>query len=107
MRQPDAIAEHMSPLAASASELAIQGAATIAATGMPLPAGLRATAQEADSWRVAAGLRHLAAELERGRSLEDCLAEVPSLPRYVSALIRAAQRTGDMGATLAAWTVNR
>ena len=104
MSEPQLATEPMSPFAASAAEGVIE---CLVAAGTPLPAGLRAAAQEADSPRVAAGLRQLAADLERGRSLEDCLASTPRLPPYVSALIRAARRTGEMGVTLAAWTANR
>jgi type II secretory pathway component PulF len=99
--------EPISPFAGSAAEEIIECTVAVVAAEMPLPAGLRAAAQEADSPRVAAGLRHLAGELERGRSLDECLASARRLPPYVSGLIRAAQRTGEMGVTLAAWTANR
>ena len=69
--------------------------------------GLRAAAAESDSLRVAAGLRTLATEIERGRTLDECIASARNLPPYVAGLIRAAQRTGDVGLTLAAWTENR
>ncbi len=107
MSEPQLALEPVSPFSASAAEEVIDCTIAIAATGAPLPAGLRAAAEESESPRVAAGLRHLAAELERGRSLEDCLTDARRLPPYVSGLIRAAQRTGDMGVTLAAWTANR
>jgi len=75
---------------------------------MPLPRGLRAAAQEAASWRLAAGLRALAGELERGRPLETCLADsARRLPPHVAGLVRAAQRTGDTGLALAEWMANR
>src|SRR5205814_1845300 len=70
-------------------------------------AGLRAAADESDSSRIAAGLRALAAELERGQTLDECVARARHLPPYVAGLIRAAQRTGDLGLTLATWTENR
>jgi type II secretory pathway component PulF len=82
-------------------------AANLATSEMPLPAGLRAAAQESDSRRLAAAMRSLAAEMERGRSLDECLASAGNLPPYVAGLIRAAQRTGDVGLTLATWTENR
>jgi type IV pilus assembly protein PilC len=52
-------------------------------------------------------MRSLAGDLERGKSLEECLAASRKLPAYVAGLIRAARRTGDMGLTLATWTENR
>jgi type II secretory pathway component PulF len=107
MTEPQATAETRLSIAAAASEAVLECTAAIATSGMPLPAGLRAAAQEAASARVATGLRSLAAELERGRSLSDCLASAPRLPPYVAGLIRAAQGSGDIGLTLAAWTANR
>jgi general secretion pathway protein F len=88
-------------------EEVIAHAASLATAEMPLPSGLRAAAAESDSPRVAGALRLLAEKIEQGRSLEDCLAEAGRLPPYVAGLIRAAQRTGDTGVTLAAWTENR
>jgi type IV pilus assembly protein PilC len=107
MSEPQLATESISPFAGVAAEEVIECAVSLVAGGSPLPAGLRAAAAEADSARVAARLRHLAAEIERGRSLEDCLAHTAGLPPYVAGLIRAAQRTGDMGVTITAWTVNR
>src|SRR5262245_17565760 len=92
---------------ATVGEAVVARAANLAAGGMPLPAGLRAAAQESDSPRIAAGLRSLANEIERGKSLAECLAQSRRVPPYVAGLIRAAQRTGDLGLTLATWTENR
>src|SRR5262245_18904369 len=107
MQEQDAITQPFAPLSARVSEAVVDCAVTIASSGMPLPAGLRAAAQEADSWRVSAALRGLAAELERGRSLDDCLVDARGLSPYVAGLIRAAQRTGETSVTLAAWSTNR
>ncbi len=52
-------------------------------------------------------LRALAADIERGESLDACIGRFRSLPPYVAGLIRAAERTGRVGMTLAAWTANR
>ena len=77
-------------------------------TGLPLAAGLRAAADEADSWRLAAGLRQVAVEIERGRPLDDVLAASASrLPPHLIGLVRAAQRTGQLGSVLAEWLANR
>src|SRR5688572_3349192 len=92
------------PMTASEASATVETAAEIAALGLPLPLGLRAAAREAGSWRIAAGLKGLAAEIERGRSLDDCLsAPALRLPEHVAGLLRAAQRTGDTGLTLAEW----
>src|SRR5438309_113989 len=107
MHEPQTATEPALPLSAVASEAVLECTAVIATAAMPLPAGLRAAAQEAASPRVASGLRSLAAELERGRSLSDCLTSTTRLPPYVAGLIRAAQGSGDLGMTLTAWTANR
>lgn len=94
-------------MSASVAEAVIERAAQVTAAGMPLAAGLRAAAQETDSWRVARALRSIAAELERGRSLEDCLTSSGRMPPQIAGLIRAARRTGDFSPMLAQWIENR
>lgn len=93
-------------LATAHAEAVIERAAQIATAGMPLPAGLRAAAQEADSASLARGLRLLAAELDRGRAWDELLASSRVSP-HLTGLLRAAQRTGDLGAVLAEWMENR
>ncbi|HEX5104538.1 MAG TPA: type II secretion system F family protein, partial [Pirellulaceae bacterium] len=95
-----------SPLSAAGAEVVLTRAGQLASAGMPLPAGLRAAADEADSPRVARGLRRLAAEVERGRPLETIVAEL-RLPAHLKGLLQAAQRTGHFGAVLAEWMENR
>src|SRR5437762_598261 len=99
MSEPQLAPEPVSPFFASAADEVIDCTMAIVVTGAPLPAGLRAAAQESESPRVAAGLRHLAAEIEHGRSLEDCLADARRLPPYVSGAVRAAERSGEMSGT--------
>ena len=84
----------------------VDRAAMLGASSMPLPAGLRAAAGEADSRQLANGLRSLAAELERGRRLDDLLSS-SRLPPQLAGLIKAAQHSGDFGPMLAAWLENR
>lgn len=74
---------------------------------MPLAAGLRAAAKESDSWRLSRALRAIATELDRGRSLEDCLSSSGRLPPHLAGLIRAARRTNDFGPMVAQWIENR
>jgi type IV pilus assembly protein PilC len=93
-------------LPAAHTDAVIERAAQIATAGMPLPAGLRAAAQEADSASLARGLRQLAAELDRGRKWDEILAASRVSP-HLAGLVRAAQRTGDLGAVLAEWMENR
>jgi type II secretory pathway component PulF len=49
----------------------------------------------------------VAAELDRGRSLEDCLDESGRVPPHLAGLIRAARRTAAVGPMLAEWIENR
>ncbi len=107
MSIPEHSTQPSQPLDARVVEEAVHRAAGIAASGMPLPAGLRAAAAESDSRRIAEGLRTLANEIERGKTLDECIERANNLPPYVAGLVRAAQRTGDVGLTLATWTENR
>jgi type IV pilus assembly protein PilC len=91
-----------SVLSAATAEVVIERAAQIAAAGMPLPAGLRAAAEEVDSRRVARALLRVAAEIDRGRTLEQIVAK-SRLPPHLSGLIRAAQRTPRLPLVLAEW----
>jgi len=78
-----------------------QRVALVAASGLPLAAGLRAAARESGAGRVAAALNSLAVEVERGASLEDALsAAATRLPAHVRGLLVAAGRSGDLGGTL-------
>ena len=95
-------------LTAATAESLLESAAALTSTGMPLPAGLRAAAAEAESLSLASALRTVATELERGRSLDQILAsDANHLPRHLAGLIRAAHRTGEFGPLLAAWLENR
>ena len=73
----------------------------LSASGLPLAPGLRATAAELPAGRLQTALERIAANLDRGQSLEQALtAEGSSLPGYMRALIAAGVRTGRLGATL-------
>jgi general secretion pathway protein F len=93
-------------LTAPAAEAILEQAAHAAATGMPLPAGLRVAASESDSRSVRRALVAVAVELERGRSLEDCLAH-SRLPREFRGAIAAAQRSGAFSPLLVQWLEDR
>lgn len=91
----------------SASEVARQ-TALAGQRGLPLADGLRAAAEDASSAAVAAALRRLAAEMERGAPLEVAL-RGPSagLSPPLVALLLAADRTGDLPAVLLQWLLDR
>lgn len=95
-------------LTAATAEAVMERAAELSVAGMPLPAGLRAAAEEADSWRLRRALKNVAEQLERGRSLDDVFrAARHRLPPHFAALIQAAQRGGDFGPMVAEWLENR
>lgn len=94
-------------ISASSAEAIVERAGQVAAAGMPLAAGLRAAASEAESGTLARSLRAIAAELDRGRSLEECLATARRVPPHLAGLIRAARRTAAVGPMLAEWIENR
>ena len=100
-------ADDVQTMSAGAAEAVVERAAHVAAAGMPLAAGLRAAACEADSRQIARALRGVAAELERGRSLDECLQSARRVPPHLAGLIRAARRTGAVGPMLAEWIANR
>ncbi len=96
------------PLTAATAEALALRVAQLSQTGAPLAAGLRAAAAETDSWRLASALRCVAGEVERGRPLDETIAAATRhLPTHLSGLIRAAQRTGQLGSVLAEWLENR
>jgi general secretion pathway protein F len=85
-------------LPSRAADSVAQSIADVTAAGLPLAAGLRAAAAEADARPTAAALRRIAAELDRGRPLEQVLADPPSrMPGYLNGLLRATLRTGEFG----------
>jgi type II secretory pathway component PulF len=95
-------------LSAATATAVVERAAALGSAGVPLPTGLRAAAGEADSWRLARALNNVAAELDRGRSLDDLLAASQHrLPPHLAGLMRVAQQSGDFGPMLAAWLENR
>lgn len=88
-------------LTADEAERFAESVAHVSAAGLPLSPGLRAAAEESDNPRLAKALRFLAGQLEQGRSMDDVLgSDTDLLPRYMSGLIRAAARTGQLGPAL-------
>jgi type II secretory pathway component PulF len=78
--------------------------ASLTRAGLPLPAGLRAMAEEAPRGRAARALCRLAERLEAGDSLESATAELQgNLPRRVAGLMAAGQRAGRVAEVLEEW----
>lgn len=89
---------------AATAEALIERVAQLGESGAPLVAGLRAAADEADSLLLARALRRVAAAVERGQALDEVIAGATRrLPAHLAGLIRAAQRSGDLGHVLAEW----
>jgi type II secretory pathway component PulF len=85
--------------AADSETLAVY-VAELSAAGLPLAPGLRAAAEESGG-ELAYTLRAIAADLDRGKSLEETL-RTPAIgfPRYLQGLIQASIRTGQLGEML-------
>lgn len=87
----------------SASESSALGAelAAITASGVPLASGLRAAAADIQSRRLAATLRTLADELERGKPLSELVGDGGlRAPQHFLALLGAGLRSGSVGRAL-------
>jgi type II secretory pathway component PulF len=96
------------PIPAQVAEELVERIAQIGDSSGLLAAGLRAAAEETESFRLARALRHVAGEIERGRPLDDVIAGATRrLPPHLAGLIRGAQRTGKLGTVLAEWLENR
>ena len=86
--------------AAEAAELAA-GVAELAKAGLPLPAGLRALAEEWPTRRLRSVLLDLADRVEQGVSLEDALGAIGGrLPVHLQGLITAGIRSGHLAEAL-------
>jgi type II secretory pathway component PulF len=94
-------------LSAPVAQEAVAAAAHVASSGLPLAAGLRASALESDSRSVRRALLSLAAELERGSTLEQCLAKCRGLPREFRGAVAAANRSGAYSPLLVQWLADR
>ncbi len=78
-----------------------QRLAELASSSLPLHDGLRAAAAEAPTRRLAITLEAFAADLERGRPLEEVARDaVGKMPRTVGGLLLAAAKTGRFGEVL-------
>lgn len=94
-------AESNSPLhsklgAADSTELGA-AVAELTKAGLPLPAGLRALAQELPSRRLRGALQEMAFRLERGESIEAVMASSSqSLPPHLHGLLLAGLRSGRL-----------
>ncbi|MGA2065476.1 MAG: type II secretion system F family protein [Thermoguttaceae bacterium] len=82
------------------AELAFQ-VGELARAGQPLPAALRAAADEAPTRRLAGVLRRVADQLAAGTSLDEALAaEGPRLPAHFRGLLLAGVRSGRLAPIL-------
>ncbi len=75
--------------------------ADLAASGLPLPEGLRALASELNDGRVSVMARDLADRMERGQSLPDALNDLEGrIPVFLREVLIAGVRSGHIGALL-------
>lgn len=88
-------------LSSRESEQVAEHVARLGRMQLPLAPGLRAVAEESDNPSQARALHWLADQIEHGRSLEEAVASSRRLlPRYMTGLVAAAVRTGQLGAAL-------
>jgi len=91
----------VTPLSTREAEEVVATLAELSNAELPLAEGLRAAAAESVNRRVARALRDIAADVERGFSLESCVTQRgESLPPHVRGLIAAATRSRRLGLTL-------
>lgn len=90
-------------LSTSESQDFVEQLALLTRSGISLPDGLEAVAQEVDSDRLSDYLNSLASRLRVGESLEAALAEhehTAGFPRYIDGLVDAGIRSGNIGSVL-------
>src|SRR5260221_14434891 len=90
------------------AESLVHSVAQLAISDLPLAEGLRAAGGEAASLRMRNALRHVARALEKGRSLEQAIADCGRrVPAYLGGFLRAAEKTGKLGVVLTEWVENQ
>jgi type II secretory pathway component PulF len=95
-------------LTAREAESLVHSVAQLASADLPMADGLRAAAREAASRRMSAALRHVAAAIEKGSSLEQAITSCgPRVPAYLAGLLKASERTGKLGTVLTEWMENQ
>ena len=83
------------------AEQVVVALAEVSDSQLPLAAGLRAAAMECSNRRVAAALRHIAADIESGFAVESIMTERGKyLPAHVRGLVVAGARTNRLGSVL-------
>jgi type II secretory pathway component PulF len=96
--------DDLRPLPTDQAVVVAEVVADAAAGAVPLPDALLAAADDAASRRVANTLRQMAGQLEQGRPLEEIWRSPQQrLPRFVSGLVQAGQRSGNLAEALAEW----
>ena len=73
----------------------------LAKSGLPLPQGLRAAAEDSSHRNLAEALFEIARQVELGRSLDDVLAG-QDVPHHLSRLIETGLRSGKLAEVLTA-----
>lgn len=83
----------------SASEFANSMAALLG-SGMPITRAVSITARTIDNYYVGQEVGKIAARLEEGRSLVDCMREAAILPDILTDMVGVGEETGEMEGTL-------
>lgn len=89
------------PLDGGETQTVVGGLSDVMASGLPLPEGLYALADELGPGRSAGVLRYLAEQIEAGHSPADALRSAgDSLPKHLQGLIEAGMASGQLGGVL-------
>ena len=68
--------------------------------GLPITKALEVTANVADNYMFAVSIRKVRQGVEQGRSLVDCMNEIPYFPKLLTEMVGVGERSGNMEETL-------
>ena len=73
---------------------------TMLTAGLPITKALEVTANVADNYMFAVSIRKVRQGVEQGRSLADCMSEIPYFPKLLTEMVGVGERSGNMEETL-------
>ena len=73
---------------------------TMLTAGLPITKALEVTANVADNYMFAVSIRKVRQGVEQGRSLVDCMNEIPYFPKLLTEMVGVGERSGNMEETL-------
>ena len=73
---------------------------TMLTAGLPITKALEVTANVADNYMFSVSIRKVRQGVEQGRSLVDCMNEIPCFPKLLTEMVGVGERSGNMEETL-------